>query len=87
MAEWLLTIWFTILPTDSLEPKEFSFTTSHQTLEQCLIEEEKFGSLSVVLPGVEFHAEAGCSPNPHYCTDDGCSEFALSRKSIRDNDE
>ena len=28
MAEWLLTIWFTIIPTDTMEPKEFSFTTS-----------------------------------------------------------
>ena len=52
MAEWLLTIWFVIVPTDTMEPKEFSFTTSYDTIEECMIEEEKFNSINVTLPGV-----------------------------------
>ena len=60
MGEWLLTIWFTIIPTDTLEVKEFSFTTSYDTIEECMIEEEKFNSIKVSLPGVDFHTEASC---------------------------
>ena len=91
MAEWLLTVWFTI-PTDSKKKKkkkkEFSPYYFHETLEECIIEEEKFGSISVALPGVEFHAEAGCSPNPHFCTDDGCPEYMIPlTDTIRTKDE
>ena len=75
MAEWLLTIWFVIVPTDTMEPKEFSFTTSYDTIEDCMIEEEKFNSINVTLPGIEFHTDAICEPNPEYCTDDGCPNF------------
>ena len=75
MGEWLLTIWFTIIPTDTLEVKEFSFTTSYDTIEECMIEEEKFNSIKVSLPGVDFHTEASCIPNEEYCTDDGCPRF------------
>lgn len=75
MGEWLLTIWFTIIPTDTLEVKEFSFTTSYDTIEECMIEEEKFNSIKVSLPGVDFHTEASCIPNEEYCTDDGCPGF------------
>ena len=77
MAEWLLTIWFTIIPTDTMEPKEFSFTTSYDTIEECMIEEEKFNSIKVSLPGVDFHTEASCIPNEEYCTDDGCPNFMI----------
>tara|TARA_Y100001937_G_scaffold83667_1_gene113191 strand:+ start:156 stop:467 length:312 start_codon:yes stop_codon:yes gene_type:complete len=75
MAEWLLTIWFIIIPTDTMEPKEFSFTTSYDSYEECVIEEDKFNSIVVNLPGIEFSAEAVCEPNPEYCTDDGCPKF------------
>ena len=75
MGEWLLTIWFTIIPTDTMEPKEFSFSTSYDSYEECVIEEDKFNSISVSLPGIEFHAEASCKPNEDYCTDDGCPDF------------
>ena len=75
MGEWLLTIWFTIIPTDTMEPKEFSFSASYDSYEECVIEEDKFNSISVSLPGIEFHAEASCKPNEDYCTDDGCPKF------------
>ena len=39
------------------------------------IEEEKFNSINVTLPGLEFHTDAVCEPNPQYCTDDGCPNF------------
>ena len=55
--------------------KEFSFTTSYDTIEECMIEEEKFNSIKVSLPGVDFHTEASCIPNEEYCTDDGCPSF------------
>ena len=77
MGEWLLTIWFTIIPTDTLEVKEFSFTTSYDTIEECMIEEEKFNSIKVSLPGVDFHTEASCIPNEEYCTDDGCPSYMI----------
>ena len=75
MAEWLLTIWFVIVPTDTMEVKEFSFTQSFSDVEQCMIEEEKFNSINVTLPGLEFHTDAVCEPNPQYCTDDGWRNF------------
>ncbi len=77
MGEWLLTIWFTIIPTDTLEVKEFSFTTSYDTIEECMVEEEKFNSIKVSLPGVDFHTEASCIPNEEYCTDDGCPSYMI----------
>ena len=75
MAEWLLTIWFVIIPTDTMEVKEFSFTQSFDTLEQCTTQEGKFNSLDITMPGLEFYTEATCEPNPEYCTDDGCPDF------------
>ena len=41
------------------------------------------GVNSVVLPGVEFHAEAGCSINPNYCTDDGCPDFVTPLEILK----
>ena len=81
MAEWLLTIWFVITPTDTLESKEFSFTTPYETYEQCIVEEQKFNSIDVSLPGVYFYTEATCLPNSEYCTDDGCPKFMTPLKS------
>ncbi len=75
MAEWLLTIWFVIVPTDTMEVKEFSFTQSFSDVEQCMIEEEKFNSINVTLPGLEFHTDAVCEPNPQYCRYDVCPNF------------
>ena len=40
-----------------------------------MIEEEKFNSINVTLPGLEIHTDAVCEPNPQYCTDDGCPNF------------
>jgi len=80
MAEWLLTIWFVIIPTDTMEVKEFSFTTSYDTFEECTIEENKFNTLNITMPGLEFYTEAVCEPNPEYCTDDGCPKFMQPAK-------
>ena len=54
MAEWLLTIWFTIIPTDTMEPKEFSFSTSYDSYEECVIEEDKF-NVVVIDKRTSFH--------------------------------
>ena len=42
-----------------------------------MVEEEKFNSINVSLPGVDFHTEASCIPNEEYCTDDGCPSFMI----------
>ena len=82
MAEWILTIWFTIIPTDTMEVKQFSFSQSFDNVEQCIIQEEKFNSINITLPGVEFHTEATCDPDPNYCTDDGCPNYMTPLEDV-----
>ena len=85
MTEWLLTIWFVIIPTDTMEMKEFSFTSAYDTLDECMVEEEKFNTINVNLPGVEFYTEASCISNREYCTDVGCPDFMTPAEEIEIN--
>ena len=62
-----------------------NFLDSLQAVELFMILEEKFNTINVNLPGVEFYTEASCIPNPEYCTDDGCPDFMTPTEEIEIN--